>query len=361
MTTAHHLSSDPDRVLWGRLPSRRWTPVLSVADGDTVVVDTLSHEGLLDDQGRDPIAFFGRHGVAPGDVLPDAVALARAGGRDPSVDGPHVVNGPIEVVGARPGDVVEVEVLALERRVDYGVVSNRHHRGALPDELPAARPDGSVPAVVSRFASVVAGPDGRAVGRLVAPGGRAAHFPLGPFLGIVGVAVDADDAPSSVPPGAHGGNLDIRHLGLGSRTFLPVQVEGAGLHVGDPHFSQGDGEVALTAFEASLRATLRVRLHPEAAVGWAGPLGTDGEHWIVPGLHEDLDEAVRIATRTALRLLAPLGFDAATALAYLSAAADLHVSQVVDGVKGVHFRIRRADLDDERLLPTLGSGPDHRS
>ena len=71
----------------------------------------------------------------------------------------------------------------------------------------------------------------------------------------------------------------------------------------------------------------------------------------MPGLHEDLDEAVRIATRRALRLLEPLGFDPATGLAYLSAAADLHVSQVVDGVKGVHFRIRRADLGDDRTLP----------
>jgi acetamidase/formamidase len=344
--TEHQLGSSVDRISWGRLPARSFTPVGELASGDVVTIDTISHEGLLEDQGRDPVAFFAGFGVAADDVLPDVVAVARDADH-PVGAGPHIVTGPLALPMAGPGDVLEVEFLALERRVDYGIISNRHGRGALPGELPEAADDGSTPGVVSRFASVHGGR-----GRLVAPSGATATFPLGPFLGLVGVAVDADDQPSSVPPGDHGGNLDIRHLGLGTRLFLPVQLPGAGLYVGDPHLSQGDGEVALTAFEASLRATLRVTVHPESAAGWTGPLGADAEHWIVPGLHEDLDEAVRIATRRALALLAPLGFDRATGLAYLSAAADLHVSQVVDRVKGVHFRIRRADLGDDRGLPT---------
>lgn len=333
-------------VAWGRLPVRGFTPVAEVRTGDLLVVDTISHEGLLEDQGRDPVAFFGGFGVDPSGVLPDAIELARFGERDASRDGPHVVTGPFVVDGARPGDVVEVEFVALERRVDYGIISNRHGKGALPGELPERGADGEPPLVVSRFATASG-----STGRIVAPSGAVARFPLSPFLGIVGVALDREEAPSSVPPGDHGGNLDIRHLGVATRLFLPVQLEGAGIYVGDPHFSQGDGEVALTAFEAPLRATMRIVLHREAAAGWTGPLGADAEHWIVPGLHEDLDEAVRIATRRALALLAPLGFDRGTALAYLSAAADLHVSQVVDGVKGVHFRIRRADLADDRALP----------
>jgi acetamidase/formamidase len=342
----HLLGSTVSTVTWGHLPARGFTPVAEVASGEQITIDTLSHEGLLEDQGRDPIAFFGGFGVSADDVLPDAVALAREGDHEPARDGPHVITGPIAVAGAALGDVLEVEFLALDRRVDYGIVSNRHGRGALPGELPEAAEDGVVPAVVSRFATAAG-----SIGEIVAPSGATARFPLAPFLGVVGVAVDQDGQPSSVPPGDHGGNLDIRHLGVATRLFLPVQLEGAGLYVGDPHFSQGDGEVALTAFEASLRATLRVTLHRGAAAGWTGPLGADAEHWIVPGLHEDLNEAVRIATRRALALLAPLGFDPATALAYLSAAADLHVSQVVDGVKGVHFRIRRADLADDRELP----------
>ena len=82
-------------------------------------------------------------------------------------------------------------------------------------------------------------------------------FPLAPFLGTMGVAVSGDERPHSVPPGSHGGNIDINLLVEGTVLYLPVQVPGAIAYVGDPHFAQGDGEVALTALEASLRATLR--------------------------------------------------------------------------------------------------------
>lgn len=346
-----YLPVTPRTVGWGRLPMRRFEPVLSVPSGAVLVVDTLSHEGLLEDQGRDPVAFFAAHGVSRALVLPEAVRIAAEVHHDPLVDGPHVVTGPIELFDAEPGDVVEVEFLELERRVDYGIISNRHGKGALPGELPEDD-DGEPIEVTSLFATVVVGRQGES-GRLIAPSGASALWPLAPFIGLVGVAVNSDDAPSSVAPGDHGGNLDIRHLGEGTRLFIPVQVPGAGVYLSDPHFSQGDGEVALTAFEASLRATVRLTLHKEAAAGWNGPLGSDHDHWIVPGLHEDLNEAVRIATRRAIALMGPLGFDKATALAYLSATADLHVSQVVDGVKGVHFRIRRADLADVRRLPTM--------
>ena len=346
-----YIPVNADTASWGRLPARGFVAVHTVASGDTVTVDTLSHEGLLEDQGRDPAAWFGQFGVARADVLADAIAFAATLAHDPRVDGPHVVTGPIGVRGAEHGDVVEIEFVALARRVDYGVISNRHGKGALPGEMPEPV-DGHTPAVVSRFATAHHGSSGD-VGQLVAPSGATARWPLAPFMGIAGVALDVATPPSSVPPGDHGGNLDIRHLGPATRLFLPVQLAGAGVYFGDPHFSQGDGEVALTAFEASLRATVRLTLHKDAAAGWHGPLGSDAEHWIVPGLHEDLNEAVRIATRRALALLGPLGFDRATALAYLSAAADLHVSQVVDGVKGVHFRIRRADLADHRTLPTM--------
>ena len=138
MTDEVHLPSRPGTVAWGRLPARGYTPVASVRDGDVVVIDTVSHEGLLEDQGRDPVRYFAGHGVERSDVLDDAVAIAASVDHDPARHGPHVVTGPIEVVGARPGDVVEIETLGLTRRVDYGVISNRHGRGALPGELPAA-------------------------------------------------------------------------------------------------------------------------------------------------------------------------------------------------------------------------------
>lgn len=335
------LPSTPRTVRWGRLPTGGDPFVAAVRPGEPLVVDTVSHEGLLEDQGRDPVAFFARFGVRRDRVLPDAVALAAADlPRDPDADGPHVVTGPVEVLGARVGDLLEIETVALGRRADYGVVSNRHGRGALPGEMPVG------PGPVCTFARVEGG---RGVIEVPGSGGRSLRFDLRPFLGLVGVCVPAGDRPHSVPPGRHGGNLDVSCLGVGSRLYLRVQVPGAGVYVGDPHYAQGDGEVALTAFEAPLRATLRMRVLPAdtvpAAVLDAAPFGQTTRELVPIGLSEDVGDAMRDCVRRALTLLEHRhGLDRATAYAYLSAATDFSVSQVVDRVSGVHARIRRADL-----------------
>lgn len=354
----HHLASTPDTVRWGWLPDRTARPVLEMASGETVTVDTVSHEGILEDQGRDPVAFFGSHGVAPADVLRDAIEVA---GSDLVHDldvGPHVVTGPITVTGARPGTVLRVDVLSLERRAPYGVVSSRHGYGCLAGELPLGtrRADAS-PADPASYGSAfsfvtVEEQAGRAVGVLPYGGGRAARFPLAPFLGIMGVTPDTDAPVPSVPPGPHGGNIDINLTTVGSSLYLPVQVEGGGFYVGDPHYAQGDGEVALTALEAPLRATLRLTVlddaEARAAVGLLDrPFVETDDLWVPVGLDPDLDEAMRSATRAAIRFLADrVGMPAPEAYAYLSAAADFEVSQVVDGVKGVHCCIRKADFPD---------------
>ncbi|WP_197677047.1 hypothetical protein [Friedmanniella luteola] len=135
ITGDHYLSPEADEVLWGYVPAIGAEPVLEMGSGETVTIDALSHEGILEDQGRDPRAFFAGQGVRPREVLDDAVAVARDYDRTPrdfDVDGPHVVLGPIYVRGARPGDVLKVETLAAVPRVPYGVVSSRHGKGALP-------------------------------------------------------------------------------------------------------------------------------------------------------------------------------------------------------------------------------------
>lgn len=342
---AHYLPSRPGTVIWGRLPCAADVPVLRIGAGDELVVDTLSHEGLLEDQGLDPVAFFGRHGVPAGQVLADAVEVARAVPHDPDRDGPHVVTGPVHVEGARAGDLLAVTVLEAMPRVPYGVVSNRHGKGALPGELPRR------PGTVSVFTPVVER-DGRLAGALpVRDGGEpVVHFPLAPFPGIVGVAVPGRERPHSVPPGAHGGNLDVKLLTAGATLYLPVQVDGALLYVGDPHFAQGDGEVALTALEASLRLRLRVDVVPRPAALSAfgeldAPLLRTADYLVPTGLDPDLGEAMRRCVRAALRLLrARYGMAEHLAYAYLSAATDFDVSQVVDVVTGVHARIRTADF-----------------
>jgi acetamidase/formamidase len=341
----HHLASTPDTVLWGWLPNAATPPVLTVAPGDTVTVDTLSHEGVLEDQGRDPLAFFGRHGVEPAAVLADAVALAGSG-VDRDGGGPHVVTGPIAVRGARPGDVLRVDVLQLALRTPYGVISNRHGLGALPGEMPET-PAGLGTVMV--FATVEQH-GGGLYGVMPYAGGRRAHFPLAPFMGVMGVAPATDERVHSTPPGAHGGNIDVNLLNVGSTLYLPVQADGGLFHVGDPHYAQGDGEVALTAMEASLRGTFRLSLlrGAEAAsvVGALDrPLVETADAWVPMGLDVDLDEAMRKAVRAAIGFLEQTqGMERHLAYAYLSAAADFEVTQVVDTVKGVHCVIRKDDF-----------------
>jgi acetamidase/formamidase len=345
-TGDHYLAASPDQVLWGRLPCATDAPVLTVSPGESVTIDTLSHEGLLEDQGADPIAYFGSKGVHPDDVLTDAVEIVRhGGGRTVGVDGPHVVTGPIAVRGAQPGDLLVLEVVELLPRVPYGVISNRHGRGALPGEFPLQGEAFSV------FATADEAEDGLVGSMPFAEGSeRRARFALAPFLGVMGVAVAGDERPHSVPPGAFGGNIDIKLLTVGTRLLLPVQVPDALAYVGDPHFAQGDGEVALTAMEASLRATIRFVVIPaERAMREygrvTGPMVDTGEYLVPTGLHEDLDEAVRLCVRASIDLLeARFGMDRSHALAYLSAATDFDISQVVDIVKGVHAKIRVADL-----------------
>jgi acetamidase/formamidase len=348
----HYLASTPDCLLWGRLPCAEDSPVLTVDSGDEVTIDTISHEGILDDQGSDPIGFFASHSVTADQVLDDAVTLAATRGlRDPRADGPHVVTGPIRVRGAQPGDLLKLTVVETLPRVPYGLVSNRHGRGALPGEYPLG------PGPVSVFATLdvrdgpaePAEPPMATMARV--PGGpRTVRFPIAPFLGIMGVAVAGDRRAHSVPPGSHGGNLDINLLTTGASLYLPVQVLGALVYVGDPHFAQGDGEVALTALEASLRVTVRLDVIERSnAVARFGslitPMAETAEFLIPTGLDPDLDQAVRNCVRAAIGVLqARFGMDATHAYAYLSAATDFNISQVVDLVTGVHARIRVADF-----------------
>ncbi|MCK9900438.1 acetamidase [Parafrankia colletiae] len=342
----HYLPSSPKTVTWGRLPTSATEPVLEVASGSTVTIDTVSHEGLMEDQGRDPAAFWADLDVGTDAVLLDAIDIAREAQHYRGLDGPHVVTGPIQVDGARPGDILRVEYLELRPRVPYGLVSSRHGRGALPGELPVDQ-DGSLTDRYSQFCAVDVAA-GRAVMRYGA--GREITFPIAPFMGLTGITPVGDKALNTVPPGAFGGNLDVRDLVAGTALYLPVQIPGAGFYTGDPHFAQGHGEVSLTALEASLRTTVRLTvLSADVAAplgaGTGGPFGETPEHWIAVGLHNDLDEAMRLAVREALRVLGQVrDVPLMVAYSYLSAAADFVVSQVVDDVKGVHCLIRKRDF-----------------
>jgi acetamidase/formamidase len=246
------------------------------------------------------------------------------------------------VRGARPGDVLRVDVVEPVPRGPYGLVSNRHGRGLPAGELPETE------GTVTTFCSVEGG---RGVLRFGGGDGGAVRFPLAPFLGIMGTAPATEEPVHSKPPGPYGGNVDLKELVAGSALYLPVLVDGGLFYAGDPHFAQGNGEVCLTAFEASLRATVRLSVvrgvDARRACGLlADPFAETDAHWIPMGLHVDLDEAARRAARAAIAFLGErFAMPRADAYAYLSAACDFDLTQVVDGVKGVHCLIRKADFE----------------
>src|SRR5947209_14338699 len=128
-----YVPATADTIRWGFLPNNESKPILTVPAGATVTFDTLSHEGILEDQGRDPEKFLAKFGIKPEQVLNDAKAIAKSGiAHDFVKDGPHVVIGPIAIEGAQPGDVFKVDMVSLLPRVPYGVISNRYGKGALP-------------------------------------------------------------------------------------------------------------------------------------------------------------------------------------------------------------------------------------
>ena len=165
---------------------------------------------------------------------------------------------------------------------------------------------------------------------------------IAPFFGSIGVAPDPlVGRISSGPPGHHAGNLDNKELVAGSTLYLPVHVRGALLSMGDGHAMQGDGEVTVTALETSLRGTVQVTVRKGKRLTW--PRAETPTHYIAMGLHTDLDEAARLATHEMIDfLVTEKGMKRDEAYILCSLAADLHVTQLVDGTKGVHAMIAKS-------------------
>jgi acetamidase/formamidase len=316
------IGSGPETVHWGYLSGAE-QPVAFIRPGETVTIDTVSHEGLTADQGA-PVEFFARYGIPKEQVLADAATIyARV---QHSGLGPHIVSGPVFVEGAEPGDTLAVHVLEATPRTPYGVNTMRTQRGGLPDEFTLNR------SIVIPFDLA------RNCARF-APG---IEVPLRPFFGIMATGPARSlGRLSSVPPGAHGGNIDLKELTVGSVLYLPVHVPGALFMVGDGHAAQGNGEVDLTAIETSLTGTFRFELLKGRTLAW--PRAETASHWITLGLHENLDEAMRIAIRETVGFLAEeKGLSREDAYALASIAVDFEVTQVVDGVKGIHAMIPKA-------------------
>jgi acetamidase/formamidase len=315
----YRVFAGPETVHWGYLWGAA-EPVLRVKPGATVTIDTVSHEGLLSDQGP-PEKFFRRHGIARDKVLSDAVAIyAKV---QHSGLGPHVVSAPVYVEGAEPGDVLVVKIIEASPRVPYGVNTMRMNKGGLPEEFTLNR-------------SIVIPFD---IERGVARFSATIEVPLAPFFGIMATGPARSLGKlSSVPPGAYGGNIDVKDLVAGTTLYLPVHVPGALFMCGDGHAAQGDGEVDLTAIETSLTGTFELDLVKGRPLAW--PRAETRTHWITLGLHEDLNEAMKICIRETIKFLGEeKGLSPADAYALASIAVDFEVTQVVDQVKGIHAMI----------------------
>ncbi len=355
----YYVPSSLSTMRWGILPNNESKSILTVPSGSVITFDTLSSEGMVEDQGRDPVKFFGKFGVKPADVLDDAIEICASNTEHNMVtDGPHIIIGPIAISGAKPGDVLKVETLSLVPRVPYGIVGNRHGKGALPGEYP--QNDGPKPGAdkehpelygsVFTFVPIEHKGD-KMYGVMHSTSGKDVTFPLSPFMGTMGVAPNTSSKVSSIPPSSYGGNLDLKDLGPGSALYLPIELEGGMFFIGDPHFCQGDGEVALTALEASLRSKLKLTLLKagDPAIPAKGtldaPFAETPELWIPIGLDPDLSQAMKKTVRASMKFLVDkMGMDSAVAMAYLSAATDFEITQVVDITKGCHAHIRKSDF-----------------
>lgn len=311
--TDHRLDPSPDTVHWGHFDAAI-PPALTIESGDTVTMTSVS--GAPDQL---PEAASG-YTIAP--------ALRAIHDRVARKHGPHICTGPVAIRGAKPGDTLEVRVKSVGLADDWGYNMFRPGAGALPDDFTQAR-------------LIHIGLDAqRMIGHL--PWGL--EIPLRPFFGVMGVApAPSAGVVSSVPPGRHGGNIDNKELIPGATLYLPVHVDGALFSVGDGHGVQGDGEVCLTAIETGLTGTFELHLHPGRSLDW--PYAETPSHLITMAFDPDLDVCVTIALRDMIAsICARTGLSREDAYTLCSLAADLRITQVVNGNKGVHVMLEKRYL-----------------
>jgi acetamidase/formamidase len=296
MARTHELDASQVHYEW----NNALAPRLEIDPGDTVVFAT-----------RDAADRYYSRASRHADVL------ARGPFRG------HPLTGPVRIKGARPDDVLVVDILDVKPAADFGWTAIRPGRGLLPEaEFPKP------------FLQIWDLSDGK-----LARMGRGIAVPIEAFPGVMGTALDEPGGHSTMPPRKNGGNMDIKQLTAGTRLYLPVWVDGALFSVGDGHAAQGDGEVCVTAVEMDARVTLRFGLQAggrlaEPRLRTSGPLAAGanrGPHFATTAHGPDLFAAAQQATRYMIEhLVAERGLSREEAYILCSVAADLKISEIVD-------------------------------
>lgn len=332
----HQLKATPETIHWGYF-SPEIKPALRVKSGDLIQAEAITHHA-----GDAPELMFDE-GIARifAEVLPET--------RAPGV---HIMTGPIYVEDAEPGDMLEVRYLQMTPRNNYGsnLAANWGHLYQEFDEkerVTIYELDNGANIAKALYAYDFPG-------KYLTPG-TITHCPVcdrqpalpgivipaRPHLGTAGVAPAVDAPVSTIPPGLHGGNIDNWRIGAGATMYYKVQVKGGLFSIGDPHVSQGDGEISGTAIEASLNCLFQIIVRKDFS--FPSPLLETPRNWIVHGFGEDLDGAMKNAALDMLHLLHEhQGLSRNDAYSLMSVACDFGVTQVVDGTQGVHARISRA-------------------
>jgi len=312
MTNPVTIAATPENVKWGFFDSTT-PPIASVKSGAEVIIETVSGEPNC----MPPEGMF--------EIIPEHPRVLKESERGP---GPHLLTGPVFVEGAKPGGVLEVDVIDVRLRQNWGFNLIIPLLGTIPEDFPE---------LVLKFL-----PIDKQAGTVTLPwGGKLA---LSPFFGVMGVAPPPNwGRMSSVMPRAMGGNMDNKDLGAGAKIYFPVFNEGAMFSVGDGHGVQGHGEVCITALETALTGHFRLSVRNDMTL--TAPRAETATHYMTMGFDEDLDDAVRQALRDMIRWIGELrGLSSTDAYSLCSLAADFHVTQMVNTVRGAHCMLPKAIL-----------------
>ncbi|WP_172298209.1 acetamidase/formamidase family protein [Pseudoruegeria sp. HB172150] len=307
-----HLGSSPETCHWGYFDATL-PPAAEIDSGDTIVIDTVSGTAAQ----LPPEGFF---------VPPELLDIHERAER--LLPG-HILTGPVAVKGAKPGHVLEVQVLDVSLRQDWGYNLIRPLAGTLPEDFDDT----------SRIVNIPLDKE-----TMTAKLSWGLDLPLKPFFGVMGVAPPPNwDRISTLPPRRHGGNLDNKELVAGSTLYLPVLTQGALFSCGDGHGAQGDGEVCITAIETALSGTFRLTVRDDLSFTY--PRAETPTHIITMFMHQDLNRCAEGALRDMIAWICEkTGLDRADAYMLCSLAGDLHITQTVNGNKGVHMMMEKALL-----------------